>query len=87
MKTFTLVRDLGSNALDFGLERKKTVLAIVGGITLIAVAGVIVSRILRARASARTERAEGGNDVDLGETAQALKTNAGKAASNLAAKA
>ncbi len=70
MKPLVLVRDLGSNARDFGStaldfgshaldlawERKKTVLAVVGGIVVVAAAGILISKLLSKRAHARTEQ-------------------------------
>lgn len=76
MKPLVLVRGLGSNARDFGStaldfgshaldlawERKKTVLAVVGGIVVVAAAGILISKLLSKRAQTPTEQDSADND-------------------------
>jgi hypothetical protein len=87
MKTFALVRDVrefGSNALDLGWERRKTVLAVIGGAAILAVAGVIVSRLLRGRAAAPTVDAmvDAAMPDTAASTADSMHTNLGKGPSS-----
>lgn len=84
MKPLVLVRDLGSNARDFGStaldfganaldlawERKKTVLAVVGGVVIVAAAGILISKLLSKRAQTRTEQESTDSDSDGAMPAQ-----------------
>jgi hypothetical protein len=75
MTTLARARDFGTDTLSLAWERKKTVLAVIGGVTLLSVGGVFIARFLRGRAHALASKV---GTADTGGLDMSFKTNKGK---------